>query len=128
MQNANILTLHMFTPNLSSESTMAVNFVNTEETFVLASLKEFVKIWGSGNQATFNLECRNGNAYLRMETHLGPPGQQHYVIIISTAMADNNTILSMLVFTINLPRRKVQDRFIATMLEQLLTKLSRIWL
>ena len=53
--------------------------MNTEETFVLASLKEFVKIWCSGNQASFNLECRNGNAYLKMKTHLGPPAQQHYV-------------------------------------------------
>ena len=58
---------------------MAARLINTEETFVLASLKEFVKIWGSGNQASFNLECRNGRAYLKMETHLGTPDQQHFV-------------------------------------------------
>ena len=58
---------------------MAARLINTEETFVLASLKEIVKIWGSGNQASFNFECRNGRAYLKMETHLGTPDQQHFV-------------------------------------------------
>ena len=82
MQNANILTLQLLALNFSSESTMAANLTNKEETFVLASMKEFVKIWGSGNQASFNLECRNGNAYQKMETHLGPPTQQHYVPLI----------------------------------------------
>ena len=36
--------------------------MNTDEAFVLSSLEEFVKIWGSGNQATLNVKCRNGKA------------------------------------------------------------------
>ena len=35
-------------------------------------------MWGSGNQATFNLECRNGQAYIKMETHLGHPAKPHF--------------------------------------------------
>ena len=53
--------------------------MNTEEGFILASLKEFVKIWGSGNQATFNLECRNSQVLVKFETHLGHPAHQHFV-------------------------------------------------
>ena len=52
--------------------------MNTDEAFLLSSLKEFVKIWGSGNQATLHVECRNGKAFLRMETVLGQPSAQHY--------------------------------------------------
>ena len=35
-------------------------------------------MWGSGNQATFNLECRNGKAFIKMETHLGHPSTPHF--------------------------------------------------
>ena len=45
----------------------------TDEAFFLASLKEFVKSWGFGSQATFNLETRNGRARLRLEFQLGHP-------------------------------------------------------
>ena len=51
--------------------------MNTEEAFVLASLKEFVGIWGSGNQASFYLECRNGQAFIKMESKLENPASQH---------------------------------------------------
>ena len=36
---------------------------NREEFFLLASLREFVKVWGSGKNASFNVECRDGNAW-----------------------------------------------------------------
>jgi hypothetical protein len=51
--------------------------MNTEETFVLASLKEFVKLWGSGSQATFHLECSNGQAGFQLGAWLGPPAFPH---------------------------------------------------
>ena len=52
--------------------------MNTEETFVLASVKEFVKLWGSGSQATFNLECSNGQAWFQLGARLGPPAFPHF--------------------------------------------------
>ena len=52
--------------------------MNSEETFVLASLKEFVKLWGSGSQATFNLECRNGQAWFHLGARLGHPAFPHF--------------------------------------------------
>ena len=55
-----------------------MNFSNTQEAFVLASLKEFVTIWGSGNQAHFQLECRNGQAWVRLDCQLGHPASPHH--------------------------------------------------
>ena len=52
--------------------------MNTEECFVLASLKEFVILWGSGSQASFNLECNNGQAWFRLSSLLGRPNHQHF--------------------------------------------------
>ena len=52
--------------------------MNCEETFVLASLKEFVKLWGSGSQASFNLECSNGQAWFHLGARLGPPASPHF--------------------------------------------------
>ena len=43
----------------------------------MSSLKEFVKIWGSGRQASFNLECRNGLACIKLNFYLGPPASPH---------------------------------------------------
>ena len=55
-----------------------MNFSNTEESFVLSSLKEFVKAWGSGNHAYFNLECKNGSAFIQLSFNLGHPGETHH--------------------------------------------------
>ena len=55
-----------------------MNFPNTEESFVLSSLKEFVKAWGSGNHAYFNLECKNGSACIQLSFNLGHPGETHH--------------------------------------------------
>ena len=53
--------------------------MNTEEAFVLSSLKEFVKLWGSGTQSSFLLECNNGQAWFKLCTQLGSPGSPHFV-------------------------------------------------
>ena len=53
-----------------------MHFSNTEEAFVLSSLKEFVKVWGSGRQANFNLECRNGLACIKL-TFIWDPQPRH---------------------------------------------------
>ena len=53
--------------------------MNSEEAFILASLKEFVKAWGSGSQASFNLDCKQGQVYFKMSSLLGHPGAQHFV-------------------------------------------------
>ena len=63
----------MFLKNAVSQLKM-----NTEESFVLASLKEFVKLWGSSREATFNLECRNGQAWFQLGASLGPPSFPHF--------------------------------------------------
>ena len=52
--------------------------MNTEESFILASLKEFVKLWGSGCQSSYHLECKNGQAWLQFGSALGSPGSQHF--------------------------------------------------
>ena len=50
----------------------------TEEAFVLASLKEFVKLWGSGSQAFFQLQCVDGQASLKFSSQLGSPADIHF--------------------------------------------------
>ena len=51
---------------------------------MLASLKEFVKTWGSGNAGSFQLVCKDGQAKLSMEFSLESPGSSHF-----TAPEDN---------------------------------------
>ena len=53
--------------------------MNTEEGFILASLKEFVRLWGSGTQASFHLECRNRKAWFKLATELGAPSSRHFI-------------------------------------------------
>ena len=53
--------------------------MNTEEGFILASLKELVKLWGSGSQSSYHLECRNGLAWFQFGSILGSPGFEHFV-------------------------------------------------
>ena len=54
-----------------------MNIFNTEEAFVLSSLKEFVKVWGSGRKANLNLECRNGLACIKLSFNLANPASVH---------------------------------------------------
>ena len=58
---------------------MNATFINTEEAYVLATVKEFVKSWGSGSQTSLNLECKNGQAWIHFSSLLGPPATCHYV-------------------------------------------------
>ena len=51
---------------------------NNKERFVLASLKEFVKTWGSGRAGSFQLVCDEGHAKLSMEFSLETPGSAHF--------------------------------------------------
>ena len=51
---------------------------NTEEAFVLANLKEFVKLWGSGKRAHLQLECQNGQACIKFSSQLGAPADRHF--------------------------------------------------
>ena len=51
----------------------------TEEAFVLSSLKEFVKVWGSGGQAHLKLHCHNREAWVKLSFQLGSPAGNHYV-------------------------------------------------
>ena len=39
---------------------------NTEGSFVLASVTEFLKTWASGKQSSLHLECANGEAWLQL--------------------------------------------------------------
>ena len=48
-------------------------YFQTEEAFVLANVKEFVKIWGTGSRAHLNVECNNGTAWITMSAKLGHP-------------------------------------------------------
>ena len=54
-----------------------MNFSNTEESFVLSSLNEFVKVWGSGGQSNLSLECRDGLACIKLSFNLGHPTSPH---------------------------------------------------
>ena len=53
---------------------------NNEERFVLASLKEFVKTWGSGRAGSFQLVCEKGQAKLSMEFSLETQGSPHFTV------------------------------------------------
>ena len=51
----------------------------TEEAFVLASLKEFVKLWGSGSQASFQLQCSKRQVSFHLSSQLGAPADRHFL-------------------------------------------------
>ena len=51
---------------------------NTEEAFVFASLKEFIRVWRSGRQASLTLECKEGKTSLNFQVSLGRPDQSHF--------------------------------------------------
>lgn len=59
-----------------------MEFRNTEEAFVLASVKEFVNTWASGSKANLNLECQNGQAWVKLAFQLGHPAAPHHVPVI----------------------------------------------
>jgi hypothetical protein len=51
----------------------------TAEAFVIASLKEFVNLWGSGSQLSFQLESKDRQACLKFSSQLGSPADLHFV-------------------------------------------------
>ena len=54
------------------------NFSETEEAFLLSSLKEVVKVWGKGSgQASFNFSVINGKGTLQLGFQLGLPCDLH---------------------------------------------------
>ena len=55
-----------------------MNLSITEESFVLSTLKEFVKSWAFGSQANFNIESRNSQPRLKLEVQIGHPGDLHH--------------------------------------------------
>ena len=63
----------------NSDSAMAASYklVNTEESFVLASVFEFMKTWASGQKSSLVLECDNGQAWLQLGFRLGHPSASH---------------------------------------------------
>ena len=55
---------------------MAANF-ETEEAIVYATYCEFLKFWGNGSQASLNLHCYNGQAWVQLMSALGHPTSPH---------------------------------------------------
>jgi hypothetical protein len=56
------------------------NFSQTEEAFLLRSLKEVVNVWARGHgQASLNLSVKNGFAELNLGFQLGHPADPHYL-------------------------------------------------
>ena len=56
---------------------MAAYNSNTEADFIFASLVEFLNLWRSGKQGTFNIECREKTASLSFNCSLGHPDSSH---------------------------------------------------
>ena len=55
------------------------SFTNSEESFLLCSLHEVLKVWKRGSsQASFNLDIKDGVATLQLNFHLGNPNDLHY--------------------------------------------------
>ena len=53
--------------------------MNTEEAFLLSTLKEFVRSWGSGCQSFLQLECKDNQVWCNFSTKLGAPADPHFV-------------------------------------------------
>ena len=61
--------------NLSEQSKMKKlsNFGKASQTLVSESLTKFVELWGSGNSASFHIDCWNGDARFYFSALLGRP-------------------------------------------------------
>ena len=53
--------------------------MNTEEAFVLSTLVEFVRSWGSGCQSILQLECKDNQVWCNFSTKLGAPADPHFL-------------------------------------------------
>ena len=50
---------------------------NSEASFLLNGVFEFIKVWQSGNKSTLNLHSKNGKAWINFYCCLGGPLDQH---------------------------------------------------
>ena len=50
---------------------------NSEASFLLNGVFEFIKVWQSGNKSTLNLHSKNGKAWINFNCCLGGPLDQH---------------------------------------------------
>ena len=50
---------------------------NSEASFVLNGVFEFIKVWQSGRKSTLNLHSKNGKAWINFNCCLGGPLDQH---------------------------------------------------
>ena len=53
------------------------HFNTTEEDFVFASVREFVKTWASGKPSKLELECKNGRLWLQLGFQFNQPSSLH---------------------------------------------------
>ena len=59
---------------------MSANFsanYATEQAFLHATLREFVKLWGNGSQAFLHVQCVGGQAWVQLTSALGHPSSPH---------------------------------------------------
>ena len=52
--------------------------VNSEASFVLASVMEFLHVWRSGRESSLSLHCKEGKTVLNFQACLGRPDQSHF--------------------------------------------------
>ena len=51
---------------------------NSEASFVLASVMEFLHVWRSGRESSLSLHCKEGKTVLNFQACLGRPDQSHF--------------------------------------------------
>ena len=50
---------------------------NSEANFVFATMIEFCHLWKSRKEASFSIDCKEGNASLNFKCSLGHPDEKH---------------------------------------------------
>ena len=75
--SSDILSCDNVDRNMTKMDT-STNFDNSEEAFVWSSFREVLKVWRKGsNEASFNLDIKNGKATLQLNFMLGNPSDPH---------------------------------------------------
>ena len=54
---------------------------NSEASFVLNGVFEFIKVWQSGSKSTLKLHSKNGKAWINFDCCLGGPLDQHEKLV-----------------------------------------------
>ena len=102
---------------------MAANF-ETEEAIVYATYCEFLKFWGNGSQASLNLHCYNGQAWVQLmsalDIQLLPTSPGMTTLTMDTVDMITITLAMVTVdpTSVNTRRRKEPGRENGTGLEQ----------